>query len=218
MTSAGITLVALLLASGAFLFARGVRFNPPGIDQGYGPRQPLEFSHRLHCGELEMRCLYCHTAADESRHAGLPSASVCMNCHRFVTSSRSRLREGAQAGADGAGGSADRPVSSELGKLYAAVGFDPATGTYTGSAAGRPIEWIQVHDLPDFAHFEHQRHVNAGVDCERCHGSIASMERVSQVSTLGMGWCVNCHRDVNAGRIPELRGRSASTDCGACHY
>jgi hypothetical protein len=205
----GLILLAVLLGSGVVLYASGVRFNLPGVDQGYSPPQPIAFSHRLHAGTLEMRCLYCHSAADESRHAGLPAASVCMNCHRFVHAARP---------APGSASTTVGAVSPELRKLYDAVGFDPLTNQYSATGGTRPIEWIKVHDLPDFVSFDHSRHVTAGVACQRCHGPVESMDRITQVSDLTMGWCVNCHREVGVGNVPGLEGRSPSTDCGACHY
>ena len=57
----------------------------PGNNIGYEPEQPIAYSHRLHAGELQIPCLYCHHAAEKSRHAGIPSANICMNCHKFVT-------------------------------------------------------------------------------------------------------------------------------------
>jgi hypothetical protein len=56
-----------------------------GIHQGYSPAQPIEFSHRLHAGDSRIPCLYCHYAATRSPHAGIPAASVCMNCHGLLT-------------------------------------------------------------------------------------------------------------------------------------
>ena len=56
----------------------------PGNQQGYQPEQPIRFSHQLHAGDLQIGCLYCHSGAERSRNAGIPAASVCMNCHRFV--------------------------------------------------------------------------------------------------------------------------------------
>jgi hypothetical protein len=53
-----------------------------GVSQGYEPLQPIAFSHRLHAGTYRVPCLYCHFAAEKSRHAGIPPAGVCMNCHR----------------------------------------------------------------------------------------------------------------------------------------
>ena len=59
---------------------------------------------------------------------------------------------------------------------------------------GDPVPWVKVHDLPDFAYFNHSAHVSRGVGCESCHGRIDTMERVQQVSKLSMGWCLDCHR------------------------
>jgi hypothetical protein len=58
-----------------------------------------------------------------------------------------------------------------------------------------PMEWVKVHDLPDYAYFNHGVHVRAGVGCYSCHGNVAEMEEVTQVSSLSMGWCLDCHRN-----------------------
>ena len=57
----------------------------PGSDQGYEPVQPIAFSHRLHAGGMQISCLYCHSGAEKGPHAGIPAASICMNCHRTIT-------------------------------------------------------------------------------------------------------------------------------------
>ncbi|MDP6418330.1 MAG: cytochrome c3 family protein [Candidatus Krumholzibacteria bacterium] len=74
--------------------------------------------------------------------------------------------------------------------------------------SGRPVEWTRVHDLPDFVFFRHSSHVQAGVSCVSCHGRVDEMERVEQVETLGMSWCLDCHR--NPG--PHLRPEERVTD------
>lgn len=61
-------------------------------------------------------------------------------------------------------------------------------------ASGKPIEWIRVHDLPDYSYFNHSVHLKAGVGCESCHGNVTNMEVVEQKETLSMGWCLECHR------------------------
>ena len=71
----------------------------------------------------------------------------------------------------------------------------------------QPIEWIPVHNLPEHANFNHQRHIKAGVGCQNCHGQVQNMDVVERVSTLKMGFCVSCHRD-----------QGVSIDCGLCHY
>jgi hypothetical protein len=176
----------------------------PGNNQGYEPVQPIEYSHRLHAGELQIQCLYCHSAAETSRHAGIPSANVCMNCHRFITAPLGAIRA-----EDDAAKAEKRPlrkvVSPEIAKLLKAVD------------SGTPLVWTRIHSLPDFAYFDHRAHVNAGVTCQTCHGPVETMERVRQVSTLNMGWCVNCHRTANRDGVAGRRVR-ASIDCATCHF
>ena len=60
---------------------------------------------------------------------------------------------------------------------------------------GKPIEWIRVHDLPDYSYFNHSIHVNKGVGCSTCHGRIDQMPIAYQASTLQMEWCLGCHRN-----------------------
>lgn len=60
---------------------------------------------------------------------------------------------------------------------------------------GAPVEWVQVHETPDYAYFNHSAHVNSGVSCVECHGRIDGMAVVAQQKPLGMGWCIDCHRN-----------------------
>jgi hypothetical protein len=61
--------------------------------------------------------------------------------------------------------------------------------------SGRPIVWTRLHDLPDFAYFDHSIHVAKGVGCSTCHGRVDRMPLVYQESSLQMWWCLDCHRD-----------------------
>lgn len=87
---------------------------------------------------------------------------------------------------------------------------------------GEPTPWLRVHDLPDYVYFSHKRHVTAGVQCTECHGDPAKDMTVAvRVSTLQMGWCLDCHRqhpsvDANYGAQSELR-RAEMKDCYTCH-
>jgi len=74
-------------------------------------------------------------------------------------------------------------------------------------AKGQPIEWLKVHVMPDHYKFNHKRHVKGGVACHECHGQVPEMAKVERVSSMKMGWCLDCHR---------MRG--ASIDCATCHY
>jgi hypothetical protein len=105
---------------------------------------------------------------------------------------------------------------------------------------GKPVPWVRVHDLPDYAYFDHHAHVGRGVGCVSCHGRVDRMEEVYQAERLSMGWCLDCHRDpaphlrpvedVTAmdwfpdedaralgERLMEENGISPSTDCSTCH-
>ncbi len=59
----------------------------------------------------------------------------------------------------------------------------------------KPLQWVRVHDLPDFVYFNHSIHVTKGVGCETCHGRVDKMPLMIQKSSLQMEWCINCHRD-----------------------
>jgi len=80
-----------------------------------------------------------------------------------------------------------------------------------------PIPWIKIHNLPAYVRFDHSRHVGQGVACQTCHGAIQTMEKVAQDKTLSMGFCVNCHREVDDKGV-NGRKVHAAIDCAACHY
>lgn len=79
-------------------------------------------------------------------------------------------------------------------------------------ATGEPLRWRRVHDLPDFAYFDHSAHQRAGVECATCHGEVARMALTTQVAPLTMRWCVDCHAE-----LPERYGLPARTSCSTCH-
>jgi hypothetical protein len=209
-------LLASSVLSGMLALAALPGLRLPGDQRGYEPEQPVAFSHRLHAGELEMPCLYCHSGAERSRAAGVPSPALCMNCHRFVPAPLANVRAEEQA-AQKEGRKPRLIVSPEIRKIYAAMGLSDELQP-DPSRPPRPIEWVRVHDLPDFACFDHRPHVAAGVACQRCHGAVEAMERMRQEESLGMGWCVSCHRESHVPATGKLPDRRPSTDCSACHY
>ena len=207
----GIAVNILMLAAGSS------RFHLPGNQQGYEPDQPIAFSHLLHAGELAIDCQYCHTAAEKGRHAGIPAADTCMNCHRFVTTTFGAIRAEDEA-AEAEKREVRQIVSPEIQKIYDALTLDienklaPIEGQDP-----KPIDWVQVHKLPSFVYFDHRAHVVAGVECRKCHGPVETMQRVRQVESLSMGPCVNCHRDVSEQGVSGMPV-DASTDCDICHH
>lgn len=189
--------------------------------KGYKPEQPIKFSHKLHAGDNEIACQYCHNSVEKSRHAGIPTVNVCMNCHK-----------GIQTG--------PQYKEREIAKIYEAAGFDPKAGTYDPSKQN-PIKWIKVHNLPDFVYFNHSQHVVVGrIECATCHGDVKSMTVAEQKSPLTMKWCIDCHRKTEVvmqgnayyDRLHEaLKAKYAGQrevrftvekigglECGKCHY
>ena len=101
-----------------------------------------------------------------------------------------------------------------------------------------PVKWVRIHNLPDFAYFNHSQHVSVGkVDCQNCHGPVEEMEIMYQYSPLTMGWCIDCHRKSNLKledneyyqkiheSLSEKYGVEKLTvaqmgglECGKCHY
>ena len=202
---------ALIVSLGALVLA----WRLPGNNQGYEPVQPIAFSHKLHAGELQLSCLYCHAGGETSRYAGVPAVNICMNCHQAVTSTFAAFKQ-ENASAEREKREPRPVVSAELRKLYDALALDDVLTSIDGRAP-KPIAWTKVHTLPDFVYFDHRAHISAGVVCQRCHGQVESMERIRQVETLEMGWCVNCHREVNRNGV-NGKAVHASIDCVTCHY
>lgn len=158
-----------------------------GRSTNYQPEQPIYYSHKVHAGQNQISCLYCHGGAMEGKHANIPSVNVCMNCHMTISeysgSAGKLFRE------DGT----EVNGTAEIQKIYAAAGWNPATKSYTGKTS--EVQWVKIHNLPDHVFFSHAQHVNAGkVQCQTCHGEIQKMDEVKQFADLSMGWCINCHR------------------------
>ena len=155
-------------------------------------------------------------AFSHKKHAG-DNKIACQYCHYGAEKSR-------HAGIPAVGVCLNchnviKRDSSEISKIKKA--FDE----------NKSIEWVRIHKLPDFVYFSHQRHVAGGkIACQTCHGEVQEMERLSQHSTLNMGWCVNCHRDTQVDvHSPYYQNRTdkkekmteadvGGLDCARCHY
>jgi len=158
--------------------------SPETTHVGYQPSQPVPFSHKLHAGQLKMDCRYCHNTVEEAAHAAIPPTQTCINCHS----------------------PADSNGTVELTAIHARS--HKLAEVHKSWADDTPIRWKRVHDLPDFVNFNHSAHVTRGVSCVSCHGRIDQMEVVSQVKTLSMRSCLECHRNPE----PHLRPPEKVTD------
>jgi mono/diheme cytochrome c family protein len=219
-----VTSVFLILSAGYLFYGWSMQV---GVDQGYAPVQPIHYSHRIHAGINGIDCKYCHSSARVSKNAGIPSLNVCMNCHKNISEVQDTTNT------DGHG----KPYyDAQIQKLYDAVGWDKAGQKYTGVT--RPVKWVRIHNLPDFAYFNHSQHVTvAGVECQTCHGPVETFEVMKQFSPLTMGWCIDCHRKTDVKmegndyytKIHEelskkygvdklTAAQMGGTECGKCHY
>lgn len=145
----------------------GFGFSAETIEVGYKPNQPIPYSHELHVNQLGMDCLYCHTTVEKAAFAAIPSTQVCISCHNPDE------------------GNGVHKGSEKLQPLYDSY------------KSGEPIEWVKVHDLPDYSYFNHSAHINSGVSCVSCHGRVDKMgeEGVYKAEPLSMSWCLDCHRE-----------------------
>ena len=194
--------VGVALFSGVELFGRAYQL---GVYEDYMPSQPVAYSHKLHAGKMGIECKYCHHSAEKSKHAGIPSVNVCMNCHAIV-------HEGPEYGTE------------EIDKLHKAAGYNKNKQVYNldefGDRIEKPTVWNKAHNLPDHVYFSHAQHVHsntANIDCRQCHGPVQTytLGRVSTIDEvnayaatddgmergliqltkplLTMGWCIECH-------------------------
>ena len=186
----------------------------PGDHTGYSPVQPIAFSHRLHTTELQVSCRYCHAGAVTDRHAGMPAAQTCMNCHRFVLAPSQALKD-EQWRAAREGRPVRRVVSDEMRKLLRAQGLGDMLNRDTRLTPA-PIRWVRTTQFPDFAFMHHGAHARVGIACQQCHGPVETFERTRQAQSLSMGSCIDCHRTSNRDGVGG-QSVDAALDCVACH-
>lgn len=151
---------------------------PDFYKEGYQPHQPggIGFPHHLHAGKLGMDCRYCHTKVEKSYEANVPNVATCYGCH-----AENRLGQW----------DSQTPNVSFVREAY---------------NKDESIQWRRIHHLPDYVHnFPHHIHIKAGVSCYSCHGQITAMPEVHQVHGMGMGWCLDCHRNPGPNLVPPER-------------
>ncbi|MBI1246604.1 cytochrome C [bacterium] len=148
-----------------------VASSPEVINRGYQPEQPVPFSHKLHAGRLKMDCRYCHNTVEKAPHAAIPPTATCGNCH---------------TGPDDKGALPYAAIRTQ------SVALEPIRESLN---TGESVDWIRVHNLPDFVFFNHSAHVTRGVSCVECHGRIDKMERVEVAKPISMSFCLECHRN-----------------------
>jgi cytochrome c551/c552 len=195
-------ILSVALFTGVQIFGTAFQL---GVINDYQPSQPIAYSHKLHAGQMGIECKYCHHSAEKSKHAGIPSVNVCMNCHAMV-------HEGPKYGTE------------EISKIHTAAGYNKNKKAYNidefGNRIEKPLVWNKAHNLPDHVFFSHSQHVHpktANIDCRQCHGPVQTytLGKVSNTDEINayaetdegmekgiiqltkplltMGWCIECH-------------------------
>jgi hypothetical protein len=155
----------VLLVTGVFMtYTIVVNAIAMGRSRDYAPDQPIKFSHKVHAGQNRTDCIYCHSAAPNSKSAGIPPVNVCMNCHLLV-------RNGTRSGA------------MEISKVIKA---------FEEKKPIEWIKVYNLPDHVFFSHAQHVS--AGGIACQKCHGKVEENDVIRQVTDMSMGWCVNCHR------------------------
>jgi hypothetical protein len=202
--------VVVLLASVLFITKIVVEESIAiGRSKNYMPDQPIKFSHSVHAGQNKIDCQFCHNSAEFGTSAGIPSLSVCLNCHMVV-------REGSRSG------------RFEINKIFAAL---------ESKKPVQWKRVYKLPDHVFFSHAQHVG--AGKLACQTCHGTVEKMDRITQVPDLSMGWCINCHRDTRVqfhdnkfyekygdlrkklekGQIDSVTvSMIGGTDCMKCHY
>lgn len=202
-------IIIILISASVMVEITVVEAENLGRQPGYEPDQPILFSHKIHAGDNRIDCKYCHTTVTESKHAGIPPVTLCMNCHNVV-------RKGRYSG------------TAEIEKIYQSL---------ESGKPVEWIRVHNLPDHTYFNHAQHIG--AGKLECADCHGDVPKMHRIRQVQQLSMGWCINCHRtrevqfldngfyqtyeklheELKSGqRLRVTVDDVGGTECAKCHY
>ncbi|HLG14735.1 MAG TPA: cytochrome c3 family protein [Blastocatellia bacterium] len=188
-------IVSLLVTLiGGVLVWHGSTYYAIGNQQGYEPAQPINFSHKLHAGDNQIQCLYCHSAAEKSPVAGIPAAATCMNCHSQIRKDSPDVQKIAQAVAE------NRPIEwVRIHDLPDHVAFNHSRHVTAGIKCQQCHGPIEAMDR--VAQFDT---LSMGM-CVTCH-------RTHREVTLDPTGKPQISKEVSEARL------MASTDCSVCHH
>lgn len=189
--AAKVAVLLVVLAGGG-----GLAHSMQYARQGYQPRQPIYFQHRRMAGAP-------HWEKDaEGNDVNTGGYDIpCLYCHTMEYKGRHSTL----------------PSTDICMNCHSTVGQDKEWVLVLKGywERGEPIPWVKVHDLPDYAYYDHSAHLNAvddqgmaKLDCVNCHGLVEEMDEVEVQYPWNMGWCLDCHRQ------PDM---AAPTDCITCH-
>ena len=169
-------------------------FRGPGNQQGYQPAQPINFSHKVHAGDNQIQCLYCHSGADKSKVAGIPAASTCMNCHSKILKDSPEIRKITTALEQNA------PIEwVKVNDLPDHVVFNHSRHVTAGVKCQTCHGPVETEDRVSQAN---PLSMGTCVSCHRSHREV----------TLDAAGRPTVSKEETPGRL------MASTDCSVCHH
>lgn len=184
----------LVTVVGGIVLLQGSTFSWLGNQQGYEPVQPIAFSHKIHAGDNQIQCLYCHSAAETSKVAGIPAASTCMNCHSQILKDSPEVQKITQALAD------NKPIEwVRVHRLPDHARFDHSRHVAAGIKCQQCHGAVETMDR--VSQFE-TLSMGMCVTCHRTHREVTLDENGKPVIS----------REATAKRL------MASTDCSVCHH
>lgn len=174
-----------------------------GIQQGYQPAQPIAFSHKLHAGDHQINCAYCHTSVYKGKSANIPSANICMNCHSQIKSESPQIQKIYKAIEQ------NKPIEwVRIHNLPDLAYFNHSQHTAVGG-----IQCQQCHGPIETMDVVYQYSPLTMGWCINCH-------REYEVNSKGNGYydkLVQIHNQNNAG-APFTVSSNGGTECSKCHY
>jgi mono/diheme cytochrome c family protein len=174
-----------------------------GLDQGYQPTQPIAFSHKLHAGENQINCAYCHTSVYKSKSANIPSANICMNCHSQIKTESPEIKKIYRAI------ERKQPIQwVRVHNLPDLAYFNHAQHTQVGG-----IECQTCHGPIQNMEVVYQYSPLTMGWCINCH-------REQPLNTKGNGYydnLVKLHEAGNQGAAFTVSS-NGGTECSKCHY
>ena len=186
--------ILIKIAVPVAVLAVGYAFSTPRV--GYEPHQPILFQHSKMAAQPNW------VVGEDGQETNLGGYGIeCIYCHTMAYKGRHSTL----------------PSTDICMNCHSFVGQDKEWVLVLKEYHERrqPIPWVKVHDLPDFAYYDHSAHLNARdekgqplLDCVTCHGDVENHDVVKVRTRFNMGWCLDCHRK------PEM---GASTDCIICH-
>ena len=184
----------LVTVIGAGVMLQGASFSWLGNQQGYEPEQPIPFSHKVHAGDNQISCLYCHSAAEKSRVAGIPAASTCMNCHSQVRKDSPEIQKISAAI------ESNKPIEwMRVHRVPDHVSFDHSRHVSAGIKCQQCHGPVETMDR--VSQFE-TLSMGMCVNCHRTHREVSLDESGKPIIS----------REATPKRL------MASTDCSVCHH